>query len=176
MKYWRGYLVAAILGFFSWSLLEFAKNHIVLVDMFYPYMTRMIQGTLAQWSGGTDQLLWQLLLVLFVVVIMAAVILMVILRWNPIQILGWVLAVASLVLFLNTGLYGLNEYAGPLATDIKLTTSDYTLPELEQAAVYYRDQANELTGMVKRGETGDVNFAEFDKLAEMAGDGYQYMT
>ena len=65
MKYWRGYLVAAILGFFSWALLEFAKNHIVLVDMFYPYMTRMIQGTLAQWSGGTDQLLWQLLLVLF---------------------------------------------------------------------------------------------------------------
>ena len=176
MKYWRGYLVAAILGFFSWALLDFAKNHTQLVDMFYPYSTRMIQGTLAQWSGGTDQLLWQLLLVLFVVVTMAAVILMVILRWNPIQILGWVLAVASLVLFLNTGLYGLNEYAGPLATDIKLTTTEYTLPELEQAATYYRNQANELAGLVKRDETGDVNFAEFDRLAEMAGDGYQYMT
>ena len=150
MKYWRGYLVAAILGFFSWSLLEFAKNHIVLVDMFYPYMTRMIQGTLAQWSGGTDQLLWQLLLVLFVVVTMAAVILMVILRWNPIQLLGWILATASLVLFLNTGLYGLNEYAGPLATDIKLTTTEYTLPELERflprdaaAAVYHHFRAKE---------------------------------
>ena len=105
MKYWRGYLVTAVLGFFSWALLDFAKNHTQLVDMFYPYMTRMIQGTLAQWSGGTDQLLWQLLLVLFVVVLLATVVMMIVLRWNPIQWLGWVLAVASLVLFLNTGLY-----------------------------------------------------------------------
>ena len=176
MKYWRGYLVAAVLGFFSWALLGFAKSHITLVDMFYPYMTRMIQGTLAQWSGGTNQLLWQLLLVLFVVVSLAAVVLMVILRWNPIQLFGWILAVATLVLFLNTGLYGLNEYAGPLATDIKLNTTDFTLPELEQAAIYYRNQANELAGVVKRNEAGDVTFAEFEKLADMAGDGFQNMT
>ena len=176
MKYWRGYLVTAVLGFFSWALLDFAKNHTQLVDMFYPYMTRMIQGTLAQWSGGTDQLLWQLLLVLFVVVLLATVVMMIVLRWNPIQWLGWVLAVASLVLFLNTGLYDLNEYAGPLAADIKLEMTDYTLSELEQAAAYYRDQANELATLVKRDSKGDVTFPEFEEMAEMAGDGFQYMT
>ena len=176
MKYWRGYLVAAILGFFSWALLDFAKNHTKLVDMFYPYSTRMIQGTLAQWSGGTDQLLWQLLLVLFVVVVLATVVMMIILRWNPIQWFGWILAVATLVLFLNTGLYGLNEYAGPLAADIKLEITDYTLAELEQAAAYYRDQANELAGMVKRDPKNDVSFPAFPDMAEMAGDGFQYMT
>ena len=176
MKYWRGYLVAAILGFFSWALLDFAKNHTKLVDMFYPYSTRMIQGTLAQWSGGTDQLLWQLLLVLFVVVVLATVVMMIILRWNPIQWFGWILAVATLVLFLNTGLYGLNEYAGPLADDIKLEVTEYTLAELEQAAAYYRDQANELAAMVNRDSKGDVSFSEFADMAETAGDGFQYMT
>jgi len=176
LKYWRGYLVTAVLGFFSWALLNFAKNHTQLVDMFYPYMTRMIQGTLAQWSGGTEQLLWQLLLVLFVVVVLATVVMMIVLRWNPIQWLGWVLAVASLVLFLNTGLYDLNEYAGPLAADIKLEMTDYTLSELEQAAAYYRNQANELATLVKRDSKGDVTFPEFEEMAEMAGDGFQYMT
>ena len=176
MKYWRGYLVAAILGFFSWALLDFAKNHTKLVDMFYPYSTRMIQGTLALWSGGTDQLLWQLLLVLFIVVVLATVVLMIILRWNPIQWLGWVLAVATLVLFLNTGLYGLNEYAGPLADDIKLNSTDYTLAELNAASIYYLEQANELAALVDRTESGDVDFPEFDKMADIAGDGFQYMT
>ena len=176
MKYWRGYLVAAILGFFSWALLDFAKNHTQLVDMFYPYSTRMIQGTLAQWSGGTDQLLWQLLLVLFVVVVCATVVLMIILRWNPIQWLGWILAVGTLVLFLNTGLYGLNEYAGPLSADLRLESTDYTLAELEAAAVYYRDQANRLASMVKRDEKGNVSFQDFEEMAETAGVGFQYMT
>ena len=176
MKYWRGYLVAAILGFFSWALLDFAKNHTQLVDMFYPYSTRMIQGTLAQWSGGTDQLLWQLLLVLFVVVVCATVVLMIILRWNPIQWLGWILAVGTLVLFLNTGLYGLNEYAGPLSADLRLESTDYTLAELEAAAVYYRDQANRLASMVKRDEKGNVSFQDFEEMTETAGIGFQYMT
>ena len=176
MKYWRGYLVAAILGFFSWALLDFAKNHTQLVDMFYPYSTRMIQGTLAQWSGGTDQLLWQLLLVLFVVVVMSTVVLMIVLRWNPIQWFGWVLAVGTLVLFLNTGLYGLNEYAGPLSADLRLSSADYTLAELEAATIYYRDQANELASQVKRDSKGKVTFPGFESMAEMAGDGFQYMT
>ena len=160
----------------SWALLDFAKNHTQLVDMFYPYSTRMIQGTLAQWSGGTDQLLWQLLLVLFVVVVCATVVLMIVLRWNPIQWLGWILAVGTLVLFLNTGLYGLNEYAGPLAADLRLDSTDYTLAELEAAAVYYRNQANELAATVKRDAKGNVSFPEFDVMADMAGDGFQYMT
>lgn len=176
MKYWRGYLVAAILGFFSWALLEFAKSHSVLVDMFYPYVTRMIQGTLAQWSGGTADLLWQFLLVLFVVVALATVVLMLILRWNPIQWFGWILAAACTVLFLNTALYGLNEYAGPLASDIKLNVTEYTLPELQQAAHYYRDRANDLAAMVNRDQQGDVVFPEFQDMASMAGTGFQYMT
>ena len=69
---------------------------------------------------------------------------MVILRWNPIQWFGWVLAAVSIVYFLHTGIYGLNSYAGPLADDIRLDVEEYTLSQLVDATTYYRDKANGL--------------------------------
>ena len=176
MKYWRGYLTAAVLGFFSWALMQFAKSHTGLVDMFYPYVTRMIQGSLAQWSGGTEELLWQLALVLFAVVVTASIVFMIVLKWNPIQWFGWVLAVGSVVLFLNTAVYGLNDYAGPMAEDIKLEMTDYTLPELKEAAIYYRERANTLANMVSRDSDGNVKFPSFDEMAEMTAEGFQTLT
>ena len=175
MKYWRGYLTAGILGVFAWMLMQFGKTHTELVDMFYPYVTRLIQGSLAQWSGGTEELLWQLVLVMMLVVIMATIVLMIVLKWNPIQWLGWVLAVACLVLCLNVLVYGLNDYAGPLAGDIKLEMTDYTLPQLEEAAKYYRDRANALSDVVRR-ENDELVFPSFEESVELASGGYQQLT
>ena len=62
MKYWRGYLVAAIAAACSWGLIEFSKAHTVLVDMIYPYLTRMIQTYLAEWSISADFLVWEAVL------------------------------------------------------------------------------------------------------------------
>ena len=80
LKYWRGYLVAGILGLFTWGLMEFAKTHQNLIDMIYPYVTRMIQTALASWSGGVDFLLWQFLAIVLVVLLLATIVLMVVLR------------------------------------------------------------------------------------------------
>ena len=176
MKYWRGYLTAGVLGFFSWALLQFAKSHTQLIDMVYPYVTRMVQGSLAQWTGGVDYILWQVLLTLFVVVVLATVVLMIVFRWNPIQWFGWVLAALSVVLLLNTGLYGLNDYAGPVAEDLKLEVTDYTVDELKAAAAYYRDLAGDLASQVDRDANGDVVYPDFATLADMAADGFQNMT
>ena len=176
MKYWRGYLIAGLLGFFSWALLQFAKSHAELVDMFYPYVTRLIQSSLAQWSGGTEELLWQLVLVLLAVVILATVVLMIVLKWNPIQWLGWILAVASLFLLLNVGVYGLNDYAGSLAADIKLDMIEYTFADLEEAAIYYRDRANSLADMVSRDSSGELPTYTLEELAQTASDGYLQLT
>ncbi len=175
MKYWRGYLTAGVLGFFSWALLQFAKSHTQLVDMFYPYVTRMIQGALAQWSGGTDDLLWQLVLVLFAVIALVTIVLMIVLRWNPIQWFGWITAVACLVLLLNTAAYGLNDYAGPLADDLKLNTTEYTLSELESAAHYYLQQANDLAGRIPR-KGQDADFPTLEEMKELSDDGFQQLT
>ena len=74
MKYWRGYLVAALVGAFCWGLIEFAQSHWMLVDMIYPYMTRMVQDYLANWSAGVPFCLWQLVLIIMGVVLLATVV------------------------------------------------------------------------------------------------------
>lgn len=176
MKYWRGYLVAAIFAACTWGLTEFAKTHTVLVDMIYPYVTRMAQNFLIGWSGNVEYCLWQTLLLVMGVLVLASIVLMVVLRWNPIQWFGWVCAVAAIVVFLNTGIYGLNEYAGPLAEDIQLHESEYTVTELEKAADYYREQAEKLAVRVRRSGDGTVDYADFKTLAAQAGNGFENLT
>ncbi|HIT34252.1 MAG TPA: DUF3810 domain-containing protein [Candidatus Faecousia intestinigallinarum] len=176
MKYWRGYLTAGIFGLFTWLLMEFAKTHAQIVDMVYPYISRMLQTTLAEWSGGVDFCLWQLLAVLLLLGVIASIVLMVVLRWNPIQWFGWILAVAAGIFFLHTGLYGLNTYAGPIADDLRLEVVEYTLDELQEATVYYRDKANALAGQVSRDAGGNPQFADFDALALQAANGFDAMT
>jgi len=172
LKYWRGYLAAAILGFFGWALTEFAKAHSALIDMVYPYVTRMVQTFLAEWSSSVSFCLWQFIAVVLIVGLLASVVLMIVFRWNPIQWLGWVLAVASLIVVLHIGLYGLNGYAGSISEDIQLEMTEYTIDELEKATIYYRNHANELSGQVKRDANGDPAFSSFQELAEQAGDGF----
>ena len=71
MKYWRGYLVAAIFAACTWGLVQFAQSHWELVDMVYPYVTRMIQNFLANWSSGVEFCLWQLIVIVLGVLLLA---------------------------------------------------------------------------------------------------------
>ena len=172
MKYWRGYLTAAILGFFSWALMEFAKTHSALIDVVYPYVTRMAQTVLAEWSSGVAFCLWQFLAITLVVGILTTIVLMIVLRWNPIQLVGWYAAAASLLLLLHTAIFGLNGYAGSISDDIRLNMTDYTLTELEDATAYYRDKANELAWQIDRNADNSPAYPDFDELALMAEDGF----
>ena len=173
MKYWRGYLVAAILLACNWALREFARAHTVLVDMIYPYMSRMVQSYLVDWSGGVSFCLWQVLLLLLLVFGLATVVLMVVFKWNPLQWLGWVCGVVAAVVLLNTCVYGLNEFSGPLAEDVRMGKTDYNIVELEEAAIYYRDLANALSEQITRDAEGKVVFDDFEVLATKAGDGFR---
>ena len=142
MKYWRGYLVAAILAACTWAFREFAETHSKLVDMVYPYVTRMIQNFMAGWSGTVEFCLWQGILLALIAVAVATIVLMIIFKWNPIQWFGWIVAAASLVMLLHTGIFGMNEFAGPIAEDIRLSDKQCDAEDLEDAAAYYRDMAN----------------------------------
>jgi hypothetical protein len=176
LKYWRGYLIAAILAALSWGLMQFAKTHSALVDMIYPYVTRLVMSHMAQWSGGVDICVWQLVVAVAGVCALGSIVLMILLRWNPIQWFGWVVAAVALVFFLHTGIYGLNYYAGPLAEDVHLQMTEYTVEELEKATVHFRDQANALASQVNRDDQGNVEFAEFETLAQQAGEGFHVLT
>ena len=173
MKYWRGYLTAAILLACTWALREFAKAHTVLVDMIYPYVSRMAQNFLANWSGGVTFCLWQALVYVLLALVAVSAVLMIVFKWNPVRWGGWVCVVVAVLIFGNTCLYGLNQFSGSLAEDIRLEETDYTISELEAAAIYYRDQANTLSEKISRGSDQDVAFGDFDTLAKQAAEGFE---
>ena len=172
MKYWTGYLTAAIIGAISWVLLQFGEKFTTLVDMVYPYVTRTVMDFLAVWTAPLEFCLWQAIVVAAAVLVIALVVLILVLRLNPVRWVGWVLAVCSMVYLLHTLVFGLNYYAGDLADDIRLEKRQYTVEELASAATYYRDMANLLAVQVPRDASGNVDFAEFEVLAQGAADGF----
>ena len=176
LKYWAGFITAGIFGAITWVLLQFGQRFTVLVDMVYPYVIRTLQGMLAQWSGQVDFLLWQLLAVAIGVVVFAALVVCIILKRNPIQWVGWTLAVCTFIYMLHTLVFGLNYYAGDIADDVRLEVAQYTLEELEEATVYYRDMANIYATIVDRDGEGNLKYPDFDTMADRAGLGFQSLT
>ncbi len=176
MKYWRGYVVAAIFAAISAALVAFAKAHSTLVDMVYPYMTRIVISSLADWSGGVSFCIWDALVTVGIALAAVSVILIIVLRWNPFQITGWALAVVMFFNMCSTLLYGLNDYTGPLAEDVRLDVTEYTVSELNDAAVYYRDQANKLAPEISRDNDGVARIADFEELALQAANGFEALT
>ena len=172
MKYWTGFLTAGIIGAITWALMRLAEKFEALVDMIYPYLSRNVLDILAKWSSGVNFCLWQMGALVIGLLVIASIVLMIVMKWNPVRWLGWVLAAAATVYFLNTLVFGLNYYAGPLAEDIRLEVRRYDVEELTNATVYYRDKANFLAKQVKRDASGDVAFEDFGVLAKKAGDGF----
>ena len=176
MKYWFGYLTAGIFGAITWVLMQFGQRFATLVDMVYPYVIRTMQDYLAQWTAIVEFPVWQVLAVALGVLLLASVVLMVVLKWNPIQWGGWVLAIFAGLYMLHTLMWGLNYYAGDLADDMRLDVSSYNIEELTEAAEYYRDRANELAAQVNRDNQGNVQFDDFEVLAARAGEGFEILT
>ena len=172
MKYWFGYLTAAIIGAITWVLMQFGQRFSTLVDMVYPYVIRTLQDILAGWSGSVDFLLWQLLAVALAVVILASLVAVIAAKKSVIAWGGWVLSACSLVYLLHTLVWGLNYYAGPLSEDLRMEVGQYTVEELAEATEYYRDKANILAQQVNR-SGGTLVYPEFDELADRAYLGFQ---
>ncbi len=173
MKYWFGYLVAAIIGAITWVLMQFGQRFQTLVDMVYPYVIRTLQGYLAQWSGSVDFLLWQLLAVALAVVILASLVAVLAAKKSLIAWGGWVLSACAFVYLLHTMFWGLNYYAGPLSEDIRMEVSQYTIDELAEATEYYRDRANILAQQMDRDGAGSLSYPTFEEMSSRAGMGFQ---
>ena len=109
MKYWRGYLVAAFLAIATTALTQFAASHRLLMDMVYPYMVRMLLPEVTAWSNEVSFCLWQTLLLFVIGGIVLSIVLMLLLRWNPVQWFGWILAVSCLFSLVNNGLFSLGQ-------------------------------------------------------------------
>ncbi len=174
MKYWRGYIVAAAIALLTYFLTQFAAAHSHLVDMVYPYASRLIQDFLAEWTADAAFCLWQVLAIGLGVLFVASIVVMILLKWNVFQWLGWVLTGVSLLWFVHTGMYGLNHYSGSLAEDIRLNmvvVGDSATP-LINATTYFRDKANELAQQVERDAAGNLKAPSFEESAQQASDGF----
>ena len=139
-------------------------------------MIRELQDILANWTSQISYPIWQVLAVVLAVLILASIVLMIVLKWNPIQWAGWVLAVFAGIYLLHMAMWGMNYYAGSLADDLRLEVSTYNLEELTEATEYYRDKANALAEKVSRDSAGNVECASFEELANMAGEGFDTLT
>ena len=175
MKYWTGFLTAGIIAAVTWALMRLAESFNALVDMVYPYITRTVLSFLAEWSSGVNFCLWQMAALVLGIGVAASIVVMIAMKWNPVRWLGWVAAGAAVIYFLNTLVFGLNYYAGPLAEDIRLEMQVYGVEDLTNAAIYYRNNANFLAQQVKRDANGDVDFDEFATLAEKAENGFHHL-
>ena len=171
MKHWIGYVVALIIAACTWALKSFAATHSLLVDMIYPYVSRMAMAFMTARTEKYHSSLWQTLLLIFVILIIVALVLYIWRRKNPIRWIGWTLTFVSVLSLVSTGIYGLSRYAGPLSSDIRLETYEYSPVDMQNALVYYQNHANELAADLPRDENGDL-IASFDTLAQIAGNGF----
>ena len=175
-KYWRGYLASIIFVLISSALDSFASANEKLVDMIYPYISKSLVSSLAEWSSGASFCVWNVIVMVLVVLLLVSIIMAFLLRWNVIQLGGWVLACITCLSLFNYVLFGMNEHAGALADDIRLDVVEYNITELNEATVYFRDQAQALSEKIPRDGKGNPKYASFDKLAVQAGEGFRVLT
>lgn len=158
------------------AITTLAKRYGQLLDAFYPYVTRWVQTALARISGSFPFPLWQVLGAGLLILLAVTLVLMIRKKKCLIRFLGWVLAAVSLIWCGHTALYGLNHYASPLAQDIHLAQRTLTQEDLENALVYFRDQAGQLAPQLPRDGAGNPVYEDFDALAEKAGRGFENLT
>ena len=176
MKKYMGYFVAAGSLLLTLAITALAKRYGALLDAFYPYVTRQGQKILSAISGIFPFTLWQVLAVGLVVLFLGALALVIWKKKSVIRYLGWVLAIVSLGWCAHAGIYGLNFYASALSQDLRLEKVELTQTDLENALIYFRDQANALAETLPRDENGNLLYENFDLLAQKAGDGYKNLT
>ncbi len=174
MKYWRGYLVALIVAACAFALRAFAATHSVLVDMIYPYVSRMAISFLSGFTVG-KLVWWQLFLLVLAIAIVVYLIICIVRRRNPVRFIGWTMAFISVLFLLHTGIYGLNQYAGTLSDDIRMEKADYSVPDMQNALVYFQNHANDLAAKLPRDKNGDP-IADFDTLANNVTAGFHRLS
>lgn len=138
---------------------------------FYPDFSRQAAEILSKISGLMPFPIWEILCGLTILWFLYSLIQSIrkvrFLRWCAGVLLG-----ASLIIFLYVGLWGLNYYAPPLTEQLELPNEQYTVRQLKEATIYYRDMANAAAQEVDRNEDGSFRSGEFTDLAQIAGESY----
>lgn len=173
MKKYVGYIVAAASLLFTALITLFARNFGTLLDGFYPYFSRVMQGILARIASIAPFVWWQLIVVAMGILLVVSFVFLFIRKRSFVRWLGWVLAVACLLWTAHTTVHGLNFYTSSLSERMHMENGDISAADLKAAMTYFRDRANELALSLPRDAEGNLIYDDFDTLAEKAGAGFE---
>lgn len=176
MKKYLGYYVAAGLLLLSGAITLLARRHRQLLDAFYPYVTRWLQTALSRISGRVSFPLWQVLLIGLTAALVAILVALIRKKRNLVRFFGWVLAAVCLLRCGHVAIYGLNQYAGPLAQDLRLQVQAVTREDLEAAAQYFQAEAGRLAAQMPRDDSGQISPQSFSRLTRQAAAGFEQLT
>ncbi len=173
MKNLRGIIVAAVFLALT-VILKIAAEHFgLLVGMAYPFASKTFIELMAAKTGVLDFCLWQVILALYLLACLVGLALAVLFRKNLLRWLGWVLAPASVAVFLFTAIWGINYYNKPLEDSMKMPVKEtYSVEELKEAAVFYRQQAEAVSAEAARDENGDLRLPALEQMNDIANQAY----
>lgn len=139
---------------------------------FYPALSRWVTAALAGVTSVVPFALCEFLLIAlilwFVITLVRAIVKKRMVRW-----LTGALLVLCALLTAFVCIWGLNYYAPPMRERLGLSDRQFTVEELKEATIYYRDRAGELADKVERDENGVMVEYDFGELAKAAGNGYE---
>lgn len=172
MRNLRGIIVAAVFAALTMLLVWVADRFDVLMGMAYPFMSKTIVELMGAWTSQFSFNLWQVAIAVFAMVVLVSFGLALLFRWNLLRWLGCMLVPVALAVFLNTAVWGLNYYTKPIGEGMKLEVVEYTISDLKEAALYYRDQAITLADQVPRDDSGNMVVGDLAELNEVAAQSY----
>lgn len=176
MRNLRGFLWAAVFLVLTGILQWLGTTYGDVLFMAYPFFSRTVMGLLQAVTSWTSANVWQIAILLAVAAALVSLVCTIAFRHNVIRWLGMIATVCSVVLFLHVGFYALGGYARPLSQEMKMEAAEISQSNLEEATIYYRDQANDLAGRVPREADGGLKFDDFDILAAQAAEGYDNLS
>lgn len=145
-----------------------------LVTLIYPAISQNVLRVIGGFFSVFPIAMWEILaLVAFIWMIYTLI-----RDLTKLLILRWITGLALFLIicvFAWTFLWGLNNYSAPMHEKMELSGEDYSVERLKQAAIYYRDKANEASNRIKRDENGEMSYESFGKMAEEAVDSYMLL-
>ena len=157
--------------FVAFVLMLLAKYSDGWVFDFYSDASRKVMGILATVTSPIPVALWEVGLV---TLLLWMIYTMIRSLW-PFRLHIWISGVILSVSFgvlIFVCLWGLNYFAPSMASQMHLPERQYTVEELKEATMYYRDMASLWAPEVQRDENGAMIAYDFSDLAERANEGY----
>ena len=177
MKITRNVLLTVVFLVLAGLTVFAADKYYNLLFLFYPSLTREIQGYLATWSAGFDFVVWQRVILILLGLIAVTLIICILRKRNILNwLFGWT-AVAGIGICLFMLVWGVNLYSPGIDDDMRLDVNDsYSSTQLQDAAEYYLASANALATQVTRDEDGLCTIESFEATAANVGSGFDNMT